>query len=135
MTYEDIKIGDTATLEKTITDEDVRQFADLSLDHNPIHLDDDYAKDGIFGKRIAHGMLTASLISAVIGMKLPGENTLYLSQSLKFTKPVYLGDTCVAQVEVINKRDDKQILTLKTTITTNNGETLVVDGEAVVKKM
>lgn len=135
MNYSDIKVGDKATIEKKITDEDVRAFADLSLDHNPIHLDDEYAKDGMFGKRIAHGMLGASLISACIGTKLPGENTLYLGQDLKFTKPVYLDDTCVAEVEVIKMRDDKQIITLKTTVTTNDGADVVIEGEAVVKKM
>lgn len=135
MNYEDIQIGDKASLEKTITDEDVRTFADLSLDVNPIHIDEEYAAKGMFGQRIAHGMLTASLISAVIGNQLPGENTVYMQQTVKFKKPVFLGDTCRAEVEVLTKRDDKQILTLKTTVTTNNGENVVVEGEAVVKKM
>ncbi len=133
MNYEDIKIGDKATIEKTFTSEDVFTFSEVSVDKNPLHLDEEYAKNSLFGKRIVHGMLTASLISAVLGTKLPGENTLY--QSLKFTHPVYIGDHCVAEVEVISKRDDKKMLTLKTTVTTNNGATEVVVGEAIVKKM
>lgn len=135
MNYEDIKVGDKATASKTFTSEDVFTFAEVSTDVNPIHLDEEFAKNSLFGKRIIHGMLTASLISAAIGTKLPGENTLYLSQSLKFTHPVYIGDHCVAEVEVIGKRDDKKMLTLKTIVTTNNGETEVVVGEAIVKKM
>ncbi len=135
MNYEDIKVGDKATVSKTFTSEDVFTFAEVSADFNPIHLDEEFAKNSLFGKRIIHGMLTASLISAAIGTKLPGENTLYLSQSIKFTHPVYIGDHCVAEVEVISKRDDKKMLTLKTTVTTNNGETEVVVGEAIVKKM
>lgn len=135
MNYEDIKIGDKATIEKTFTSEDVFAFSEVSADKNPLHLDEEYAKNSLFGKRIVHGMLTASLISAVLGTKLPGENTLYLSQSLKFTHPVYIGDHCVAEVEVISKRDDKKMLTLKTTVTTNKGATEVVVGEAIVKKM
>ncbi|MDF2611746.1 MAG: MaoC family dehydratase [Lachnospiraceae bacterium] len=135
MNYEDIKIGDKASIEKTFTAEDVATFAAITMDKNPIHIDEEYAAKSMFGKRIVHGMYTASLISAILGTILPGENTLYLSQSVKFTHPVYLGDTCVAQVEVINKRDDKRMLTLKTTVTTNNGATEVVVGEAIVKKM
>lgn len=135
MNYEDIKIGDKASIEKTFTAEDVATFASITMDKNPIHIDDEYAAKSMFGKRIVHGMYTASLISAILGTILPGENTLYLSQSVKFTHPVYLGDHCVAEVEVISKRDDKRMLTLKTTVTTNNGATEVVVGEAVVKKM
>lgn len=135
MNYEDIRIGDKATIEKIFTSNDVEIFAEVTTDKNPIHLDEEYAKNSLFKQRIVHGMLTSSLISAVLGTKLPGENTLYLSQSLKFTHPVFLGDKCVAEVEVISKRDDKKMMTLKTTITTNNGETEVVVGEAIVKKM
>lgn len=135
MNYEDIKIGDKATIEKTFTAEDVLAFAEVTLDRNPIHIDEEYAKNSLFKQRVVQGMLTASLISAVLGTKLPGENTIYLAQSLKFTHPVYYGDTCVAEVEVINKRDDKRLITLKTTITTNDGNTVVVTGEAVAKKL
>lgn len=135
MNYEDIKIGDKATVEKTFTGKDVDTFAEITTDTNPIHINEEYAKNSMFGQRIVHGMFTASLISAVLGTKLPGENTIYLSQTIKFTHPVYLGDHCVATVEVISKRDDKRMLTLKTTVTTNNGETEVVVGEAIAKKM
>jgi 3-hydroxybutyryl-CoA dehydratase len=135
LNYEDIKIGDKATIEKIFTSKDVEIFADVTTDKNPIHLDEEFAKNSLFKQRIVHGMLTSSLISAVLGTKLPGENTLYLSQTLKFLNPVYLGDSCVAEVEVMSKRADKKMLTLKTTITTNNGEVEVVVGEAIVKKM
>lgn len=135
MNYEDIKIGDKATIEKIFTFEDVKAFAEVTLDMNPIHLDEEYASKSLFKQRVVHGMLTGSLISAILGTKLPGENTIYLSQTLKFTHPVYYGDKCVAEVEVINKRDDKRMITLKTTITTNDGNTVVVTGEAVAKKM
>ena len=97
---EDIEIGMTRHLRKVVTDRDIELFAEVSTDHNPVHLDDDYANDTIFEGRIAHGMLTAGLISAVIGEQLPGHGTVYLGQSLKFLAPVRPGDLVTAQVEV-----------------------------------
>lgn len=97
---EDIEIGMTRHLRKVVTDRDIEMFAEVSTDHNPVHLDDDYANDTIFEGRIAHGMLTAGLISAVIGEQLPGHGTVYLGQSLKFLAPVRPGDLVTAQVEV-----------------------------------
>ena len=97
---EDIEIGMTRHLRKVVTDRDIEMFAEVSTDHNPVHLDDDYANDTIFEGRIAHGMLTAGLISAVIGEQLPGHGTVYLGQSLKFLAPVRPGDLVIAQVEV-----------------------------------
>ena len=97
---EDIEIGMTRHLRKVVTDRDIEMFAEVSTDHNPVHLDDDYANDTIFEGRIAHGMLTAGLISAVIGEQLPGHGTVYLGQSLKFLAPVRPGDLVKAQVEV-----------------------------------
>ncbi len=126
-----IRVGDTAELSKTITDADVRVFADLTGDHNPVHLDDQYASGTRFGRRVAHGMLTASLISSVLANKLPGEGTVYLSQSLKFVAPVYLEDTVTARVTVTNIREDKPIATLETVCLNQRNETLV-KGEAVV---
>lgn len=104
MTYEEIKLGDSAFITKTITKEDVEEFAKLSLDINPIHLDQEYGKSSIFKDNIVHGMLVASLISAVIGNDLPGHGTIYLGQDLKFMKPVYIGDPCTATVTVIEKK-------------------------------
>ena len=124
-------IGERASLSKTITDNDVRTFAELTLDYNPLHLDDEYAANTRFHRRIAHGMLSASLISAVLGNKLPGPGSVYLSQTFKFLAPVYLGDTVEAIVEVINIRPDKPIVTLSTTCINQRGET-ILEGEAVV---
>ncbi|MEM6939522.1 MAG: MaoC family dehydratase [Pseudomonadota bacterium] len=97
---EDIEIGMTRYLRKVVTDEDIEMFAQISTDHNPVHLDDDYAQDTIFQGRIAHGMLTAGLISAVIGEQLPGHGTVYMGQSLKFLAPVRPGDLVYAEVKV-----------------------------------
>ena len=98
---EDIKVGMKRHLCKVVTDRDIEMFAEVSTDHNPVHLDDSYANDTVFGGRIAHGMLTAGLISAVIGEQLPGHGTVYLSQTLKFLWPVRPGDQVTAKVEVV----------------------------------
>lgn len=127
----DIKPGDSATYSKTITDEDIRAFAELAGDDNSVHLNDEYARKTRFGRRIAHGMLSASLISTVIGTQLPGSGTIYLSQSFKFVAPVFPGDTVTAQATVKAVRDDKPIVTLETVCTNQRGET-VITGEAVV---
>ena len=124
-------IGETASRTKTISDEDVRTFAQVSGDTNSIHLDESYAASTPFGRRIVHGMLTASLISAVIGNDLPGIGTIYLGQDLKFKAPVFIGDTVTATVEIVKYREDKRITTLRTTCTKADG-TLVIEGEAVV---
>ena len=126
-----LRVGDTAELSKTITDEDVRTFADLTGDHNPVHLDDSYASGTRFGRRIAHGMLTASLISSVLANHLPGRGTVYLSQSLKFVAPVYLDDTVTARVTITGIKEDKPVATLETVCVNQRGEPLV-KGEAVV---
>ncbi len=125
------KVGDTATLSKTITDDDIRQFADLIGDHNSVHLNDEFAKQTRFGRRIAHGMLSASLISTCIGTKLPGNGAIYLSQTFKFIAPVYPDDTVTARVTITGIRDDKPIVTLET-ICFNQNQEPVVKGEAVV---
>lgn len=126
-----LQVGETASLLKTITDEDIHAFADLVGDHNPVHLDDSYAKGTRFGRRIAHGMLSASLISALLANKLPGEGTVYLSQSLQFVAPVFPGDTVTARVTVTKVREDKPIVTLETVCVNQKDETLI-KGEAVV---
>ncbi len=124
-----LKIGDKASLSKTISEQDVSDFAKLSLDTNPLHLDEDYARQTRFGGRIVHGMLGASLISAVIGTRLGGP--IYLSQSLKFLKPIHIGEQITASAEVIAIREDKNFVTLSTLVTNEQGEALI-QGEALV---
>ncbi|WZL72680.1 MaoC family dehydratase [Clostridiaceae bacterium 35-E11] len=132
--YKEICIGDTTCIHKTITEDSIIKFADITGDINPIHLDDAFASRTMFKKRIAHGMLTSSFISAVLGTKLPGANTLYLGQNLKFLAPVFIGDQLTTSVEVKEKKDEKQIIVLSTMITNQLGQK-IVSGEAVVKKM
>ena len=127
---EDLEIGMRRSVTKTITDMDIRMFADVSTDHNPVHLDEDYAQDTMFGGRIAHGMLTASLISAVIGEQLPGHGTIYLGQSLKFLAPVYPGNEVEAQVSVAEIDHAKRRVTLDCVCLV--GEKPVLKGEALV---
>lgn len=127
-----IQIGDQASLTKTYSEEDVHEFSELSLDKNPLHLDPDYAAESIFGKQIVHGMLVASLFSAILGNMLPGEGSIYLGQTLNFRAPIYLGDRITATVEVLKIRPDKPIVTLMTTAVNDEGR-VVIDGEAVVK--
>ena len=128
----ELKVGDKASLTKAFLDADVRGFSDLSLDKNPLHLDDSYAEKSIFGRRIVHGMLVASLFSAIIANELPGEGSIYLGQSLSFKAPIYIGDEITATVEIINIRPDKPIITLSTTAINPDG-VVVIEGEAVVK--
>ena len=125
------KVGDKASLSKTLSAEDVRQFAELVDDHNPVHWDKSYARHTRFKEPIAHGMLVASLISAAIATHLPGPGAIYLSQSLQFRAPVYPGQTVTAHVTVTKVRDDRPIVTLDTVCVNDNGET-VISGEAVV---
>jgi len=124
-------IGDSASISKTITDADIRAFAEVTGDHNPLHLDDDYAAKTRFGRRIAHGMLSASLISAVLANELPGAGSVYLSQTLKFVNPVFPGDTVTARVTVIEIRDNKPIVKLETVCLNQRNEN-VLQGEATV---
>ena len=132
MTFNDLKIGQTASIQKTFSEADVTAFAGVSLDINPVHVSEGYAKNSLFGKRIVHGMLTASLISAVLGNRLPGPGTIYLGQELKFMAPVYLGDDVTAQVEIIELKPEKKIVRLNTTCVNQDGKT-VVSGVATVK--
>lgn len=126
-----LEIGITAQRTQVITDEAIRAFAQASGDTNPVHLDDAYAATTPFGRRIAHGMLSAGIISAVLGNDLPGPGTIYLGQELKFKAPVYIGDTLTATVELVKYREDKRIATFRTTCTNQDG-VVVVEGEAVV---
>ncbi len=126
-----MQIGDSASLSKTITETDIVLFAGLSLDTNPVHLDEVHASKTQFGGRIAHGMLAAGLVSAVLGTKLPGPGTIYLSQSLKFRAPVRPGDTITATATLTALREDKPIGTLETVVT-NQDDVVILTGEAVV---
>ena len=130
-TIDRIQTGDSASFTKTITETDITLYAAVSCDTNPAHLNDIYAKNSSFGGRIAHGMLSAGLISCVLGTKLPGPGTIYLSQDLKFVKPVYIGDTLTATVTVTERFPEKNRLKLDTAVTNQNGKT-VISGSAVV---
>ena len=127
---EDIEMGMTRYIRKVITDKDIEQFAEISTDHNPVHLDDEYARDTIFEGRIAHGMLTAGLVSAVIGEQLPGHGTIYMSQNLKFLAPVRPGDLVHAEVKVVDIVIDKRRVKLDCRCEVNGKNVLV--GEAIV---
>jgi len=127
---EDIEMGMTRYIQKIITDRDIEQFAEISTDHNPVHLDDAYARDTIFEGRIAHGMLTAGLVSAVIGEQLPGHGTIYMSQNLKFLAPVRPGDLVHAEVRVVDMVIDKRRVKLNCRCEVNGKNVLV--GEALV---
>lgn len=127
-------IGARATRSRTISEADVVRFADVSGDHNPVHLDEEYAAQSPFGERIAHGLLTGSMISAVLGMELPGPGSVYLGQTLKFLAPVRIGDAITVTVEVVAVREDKRLITLRTDCT-NQDDTLVLTGEATIKYM
>jgi len=129
-TIDQLNIGDKAILTKQITESDVLRFAEVTGDRNPIHLDPEYASKTRFKERIAHGMLTASLISAVISTRLLGPGNIYVSQSLEFKAPVKLGDVIQAEVELIEKIPEKNRVRLKTTCRNQNG-TVVIDGEAI----
>jgi 3-hydroxybutyryl-CoA dehydratase len=125
------QIGSSASFTKVITAEDIQAFAATTGDFNPIHLDDTYAAETRFGRPIAHGMLAAGLVSAVLGNQLPGPGSIYLAQTLKFVAPVYIGDEVTATVEVISSREDKPIVTLRT-VCTNQQRQTVLEGEAVL---
>ena len=127
---EDMEIGMQRHVEKTITDRDIIAFAEVSTDYNPVHMDESYARDTIFGGRIAHGMLTAALISAVIGEQLPGHGTIYMGQNLKFLAPVRPGDTVRAEVRVADIDYSKRRVTLDCACRV--GDTTVLKGEALV---
>ena len=129
--YEEIAIGDCESVTVVVSDDKVVQFADITGDENPIHLNEDYARKSVFGERIAHGLLTAGLISAVLGTKLPGPGAVYISQNLKFMAPVKIGDKVTAIVEVVGKKDDKKRVTLKTNCFNNEGKAVII-GEAVM---
>jgi 3-hydroxybutyryl-CoA dehydratase len=130
-TIEQMKVGDAAEFAKTVTETDIYLFAGITGDFNPAHLNEAYAKDTFFKTRIAHGMLSAGFISAILGTQLPGPGAIYMKQELSFLAPVHIGDTITGRVEVIELITEKNRARLKTTCT-NQDNVVVLDGEALV---
>jgi acyl dehydratase len=132
MNIDDFYIGQTASLKKVFKSDEVMAFADMSLDKNPIHIDENYAEHGLFGRRIVHGFLVGSLISAVFGTKLPGEGAIYLHQEMNFRKPVFHNEEITATVVLTRIRKDKPILYFDTKCENEMGE-VVIEGKAILK--
>ncbi len=130
-TIDTIQIGDSASFTKTVTEADITLFAGYSGDFNPAHINAVEAEKGMFHGRIAHGMLSAGFISAVLGMQLPGPGTIYMGQELRFVKPVYIGDTVTATATVVERIPEKNRLKLETIVTNQKGEQ-VITGMATV---
>ncbi len=130
-TIDKINLGDSASFTKTVTESDITLYAGISGDFNPAHIDAESAKSGMFGQRIAHGMLSAGFISNVLGNQLPGPGTIYMAQELRFVKPVYIGDTVTATVTVKEKIEEKNRVKLDTVVTNQRGEA-VITGTATV---
>ena len=131
MRFEELSVGQTAVISETITDSHITRFAELSGDRNPLHLDDAWAAKTRFGGRIAHGALTAGLVSRVLGMELPGTGSVYLSQTCKFLGPVRAGDTVEAKAEVIGLDPARRRVRLRTTCSNQRGEP-ILEGEALM---
>ena len=129
--FEDLTVGMSGSIEKLITDDHIAKFAEVTGDTNPLHLNDDYAKGTLFGGRIAHGMLTASLFSAVLGTKMPGPGCIYMSLSIRFRAPVRPGDVVVATVTVSRIDNERQRVAFECSCLL--GETIVAEGEALAK--
>lgn len=129
--YEEIEIGQNIRVNRTISGDDIKLFAALSGDLNPLHLDEDYAATTAFGKPIAHGMLCGALISATVAMNFPGPGSIYRSQTIRFTKPVYIGDTLTIDLSVTEKQDRSKLVTIKCVIT-NQHNKIVASGDAGV---
>ena len=132
MKIEDFYVGQTASMKKRFSSEEVKAFAELSLDRNPIHLDEEYAEQSRFGKRIVHGFFVGSLISAVFGTILPGEGAIYLHQEMDFRKPVFHDEEITATVVVTQVRTDKSLLYFDTKCENGRGE-VVIEGKAILK--
>lgn len=130
-TIDQIKVGDAAELTKTVSETDIYLYAGITGDFNPAHVNETYAQGTFFKTRIAHGMLTAGFISAILGTKFPGPGTIYLKQDLSFMAPVMIGDTITARAEVVEVVAEKNRVRLKTTCTNQQGK-IVLDGEALV---
>lgn len=133
MDYHDIQVGDSYQKDFIVTDEKVRMFAEISGDDNPLHINDEFAAKTRFGKRIAHGILITSFISKVIGRDFPGDGTIYVSQIVKFKRPVFIDDTVKVKIVVLEKNDEKKRLILSTDVY-NTAEKKVIEGTAEVLK-
>lgn len=129
--YEEIAVGDSAEVTKTLSEADVYLFAGITGDLNPAHVNEEWAKQTVFKRRIAHGILVCGLISRVLGNQLPGPGTIYISQKVRFLHPVFFGDTITARVEVVEKIDKKKRVVLST-VCYNQDQTTVIEGEAIV---
>ena len=129
----ELKIGQEASISKSFSDKEVEFFSKLSLDNNPVHLEDDFAAKTIFKRRIVHGYLYGSLISAVIGTKLPGPGSIYLHQEMNFKKPVYLNETVTATVKVTDINHEKSLIYLETNCVKNDDKQIVLEGKAIIK--
>ena len=132
--FAELKVGDQGSLSKTVSEHDIYTYAGLTGDFNPIHVNAEFAKGTMFKERIAHGMLSAGFISAVLGMIMPGPTNVYLSQELVFKAPVKIGDTVTATCELIEKIEEKHRLIFRTTVTNQEG-VMVIDGKAKILKM
>lgn len=132
MKIDELYVGQSASIQRSFTTEEVQTFSKMCMDNNPVHLDEEYAKKSIFADRIVYGYLTASLFSGVIGSILPGRGSIYLNQNMNFRKPVYHNELVTATCTITNIRKDKPIITLETICRNSKGE-IVVDGEAVIK--
>ena len=129
--FSQLRLGEAAEFGKTVSEADIHGFAGICGDFNPAHVNEEYARGTPFGARIAHGMLTASFISTVIGTMLPGPGSIYMQQEMRFSAPVYIGDTITARAEVVELIQEKRRVRLRTTCTNQEGTT-VLDGEALV---
>jgi 3-hydroxybutyryl-CoA dehydratase len=129
--FEDLELGMEATFQKLVTEADINGFAEITGDKNPVHLDHDYAAKSMFKQRIAHGMLTASYISAVFGMEMPGPGVIYVSQTLNFRAPVMIGETVTAKVRVVELFPAKRRARFECTCTSDAGK-VVLEGEAML---
>lgn len=129
-TFDDLVVGQTAFLKKTITEADLSHFIAITGDMNPLHVDKTFAEKTFFGQRIAHGMLSASLFSTLVGMHIPGCGAIYKSQSLEFLRPVYMGDTLCAWFEIVSINTDAEEVVIKSWIENQEG-TVVIQGQAV----
>lgn len=131
-TFDEISIGQTASYSKKIGEQDIQLFAIVSGDNNPVHLDAEFAAQTPFKQRIAHGMLSGAIISAAIALELPGPGTIYLGQSMRFRRPVTIGDTITVELEVTAKREDKKFVTLDCKVVNQNGEAVVTGVAEVI---
>jgi len=123
--FDEIKVGLIHNFEVIIDEEIIKKFANISGDFNPLHMDEQYAKETKFGKRVVHGMLLASFFSRLVGMYLPGKNALYFSQNLNFVEPCFIGDKVTVQGEIVDKSEATKIIKLKTSIKNKEGKSLV----------